>query len=92
MNEKELNSVETEKADTIENKDNGKNKKDKKDKPYKRRRIKGDRTDGRKVKTSSPMLKAMPYIMSKRSDAQNTYADSFDITEVDKFCRKMHIN
>ena len=88
MNEKELNSVETEKADITENKDNVKNKKDKKDKPYKRRRIKGDRTDGRKVKTSSPMLKAMPYIMSKRSDAQNTYADSFDITEVDKFCRK----
>lgn len=34
------------------------------------------------------MLKAMPYIMAKRSDAQNTYADSFDVTEIDRFCRK----
>lgn len=57
-------------------------------KPYKRRRLKGDRSDGRKIRTSSPMLKAMPYIMAKRSDAQNTYADSFDVTEIDRFCRK----
>lgn len=56
--------------------------------PYKRRRIKGDRTDGRKVKTSSAILKMMPYIMEKRSDATNTYADSFDVTAVDQFCRQ----
>jgi hypothetical protein len=30
----------------------------------------------------------MPYIMAKRSDAQNTYADSFDITNVDAYCRQ----
>ena len=65
------------------------NPKDKKEKkPYKRSRLRGDRSDGRKIKTSSPMLKATPYIMSRRSDAQNTYADSFDVTEVDRFCRK----
>ena len=56
--------------------------------PYKRRRIKGDRTDGRKVKTSSAILKMMPYIMEKRSDATNTYADSFDVTAVDQYCRQ----
>ena len=55
---------------------------------YKRRRIKGDRTDGRKVKTSSAILKMMPYIMEKRSDATNTYADSFDVTAVDQYCRQ----
>lgn len=65
---------------------NPENKKEKK--TYKRRRLRGDRSDGRKIRTSSPMLKAMPYIMAKRSDAQNTYADSFDVTEVDRFCRK----
>ncbi len=64
------------------------NKKVKRKIPYKRRRIKGDRSDGRKVKTSSPMLKMVPYIMSKRSDAQNTYADNFDVTAVDQFCRQ----
>ncbi len=56
--------------------------------PRKRRRIRGDRIDGRRVRTSSPMLKFTPYIMARRSDACNTYADSFDVTEIDKFCRK----
>ena len=60
----------------------------KKQKPYKRSRWRGDRTDVRKIKTSSPMLKAMPYIMARRSDACNTYADSFDVTAIDQFCRK----
>jgi hypothetical protein len=57
-------------------------------KPKKRRRRWGDRSDGRKLRTTSPMLKFMPYIMAKRSDAQNTYADSFDITNVDAYCRQ----
>lgn len=56
--------------------------------PRKRSRLRGDRSDGRKIRTSSPMLKAMPYIMAKRSDAQNTYSDSFDITAIDQFCRQ----
>lgn len=60
----------------------------KEQRPYKRSRWRGDRTDGRKIKTSSPMLKAMPYIMAKRSDACNTYADSFDVAAIDQFCRK----
>ncbi len=55
--------------------------------PKKYRRRWGDRSDGRRLRTTSPMLKVMPYIMARRSDAQNTYSDSFDITEVDHFCR-----
>ena len=54
----------------------------------KRRRRLGDRSDGRKLRTTSPMLKIMPYIMAKRSDAQNTYADTLDITHVEQYCRQ----
>lgn len=53
----------------------------------KRRRRFGDRSDGRKLRKLDPMHRIMPYIMAKRSDAQNTYADSFDISKVDPFCR-----
>ena len=49
------------------------------EKKKKRRRRFGDRKDGRKVRSIDPMFRIMPYIMAKRSDAQNTYADSFDI-------------
>lgn len=52
-----------------------------------RRRRFGDRNDGRKIRTMDPMHRIIPYIMAKRSGAQNTYADSFDITKVDPFCR-----
>lgn len=55
--------------------------------PKKRRRRIGDRNDGRKLRTVDPMHRVMPYIMAKRSDAQNTFADSFDVTKVDAFCR-----
>lgn len=58
-----------------------------KEKSPKRRRRLGDRNDGRKLRKIDPMHRIMPYIMAKRSDAQNTYADSFDITKVDPFCR-----
>ena len=72
-----------------ENKLSGKDKKAEKTKKSKKRRRRwGDRSDGRKLRTTSPMLKFMPYIMARRSDAQNTYADSFDITKVDTYCRQ----
>lgn len=48
----------------------------------------GDRIDGRRLKTIEGMHRAMPYIMQERSDACNTFADTFDITEADRFCRK----
>lgn len=55
--------------------------------PRKRRR--GDRKDGRWLRTLYPMTQIMPFIMPERSDACNTYADEFDVTETDHFCREM---
>lgn len=55
--------------------------------PPRRRRF-GDRPDGHKVRTINPMNKFMPYIMPMRCDACNTYADMFDITKTDRFCRE----
>ncbi|MBR2926438.1 MAG: hypothetical protein IKC31_02545 [Clostridia bacterium] len=56
--------------------------------PKKRRRRFGDRSDGYKLRTINPMNKFMPYVMPQRCDACNTYADRFDITKTDKFCRE----
>ena len=55
--------------------------------PKVRKRRFGDRKDGRKVRTLQPIQRMMPYIMKKRSDAQNTFSDSFDITEADRIVR-----
>lgn len=54
----------------------------------KRRRRWGDRSDGYKLRTINPMNKFMPYIMPQRCDACNTYADMFDVTKTDRFCRE----
>lgn len=54
----------------------------------KKRRF-GDRKDGRRVRTMSPMSNVIPYIMRTRNDAQNQIADTIDITEADKFLREM---
>ena len=53
-----------------------------------RRRRFGDRKDGRKLRTITPMHKIMSYIMAKRSDAQNTYADSLELSKTEVFCRE----
>ena len=34
------------------------------------------------------MHRIMPYIMKRRSDAQNMFAETFDVTKVDAFCRQ----
>ncbi|MBE6601412.1 MAG: hypothetical protein E7637_02760 [Ruminococcaceae bacterium] len=54
----------------------------------KRRYRLGDRSDGYRLRTINPMNKFMPYIMPQRCDACNTYADMFDITKTDRFCRE----
>ena len=54
----------------------------------KRRRRWGDRSDGYKLRTINPMTKFVPYIMPQRNDACNTYADMFDVTKTDPFCRR----
>ena len=48
----------------------------------------GDRNDGRLLRTVPAMTKFMPYIMRDRCDALNTFADSFDLTRTDLFCRR----
>ena len=48
----------------------------------------GDRNDGRLLRTVPAMTKFMPYIMRDRCDALNTFADSFDMTKTDPFCRR----
>lgn len=82
MNTKELEIKESEKVTPQNSGETDKQK------PKKRRRRWGDRSDGRRLRTTSPMLKFMPYIMSKRSDAQNTYSDSFDVSHIDQYCRQ----
>ncbi len=57
--------------------------------PAPRKRRWGDRKEGRMVRTIYPMNKFMPYIMRDRCDGCNTYADSFDVTETDAFCKEM---
>ncbi len=48
----------------------------------------GDRSDGRKVRTLSPMFTVSPYIMVERNDASNFFKDSFEITNVEKYIRR----
>ncbi len=58
------------------------------EKPKKKKRRFGDRREGHKVRTVQAMTKIMPYIMARRSDACNTFADSFSIGKADAFCRR----
>ncbi len=58
------------------------------EKSKKKKRRFGDRREGHKVRTVQAMTKIMPYIMARRSDACNTFADSFSIGKADAFCRR----
>ncbi len=51
-------------------------------------RRRGNRIEGRRIKGINGMIRFMSYIMPERSDAQNTYADTFDITLADTYCRE----
>ncbi|MBR6709575.1 MAG: hypothetical protein IKL84_07850, partial [Clostridia bacterium] len=55
--------------------------------PARHKRRFGDRKDGRLMRSLLPIQRMMPYIMKRRSDAQNTFSDNFDITEADKLVR-----
>ncbi|MBQ9080074.1 MAG: hypothetical protein IJY27_03280 [Clostridia bacterium] len=52
------------------------------------RRRWGDRKDGRKLRTLQPMNRITPYIMARRYDACNTFAESFNIARADALCRR----
>ncbi len=49
----------------------------------------GDRKEGRRLRTLPPISYVSPYLMPTRTGAQNLIADTVDITETDKFLRKL---
>lgn len=53
-----------------------------------RKRRFGDRKDGRRVRSASIISRVMPYIMKRRSDAQNFFTDQLSIDKTEKFCRE----
>lgn len=59
-------------------------------KPKKRKRRFGDRKDGRLLRTLTPFSKVIPFIMPRRSDAQNFFEDVIDITAVEDYIAKKH--
>ena len=52
----------------------------------------GDRFDGRRLRTLPPYNALMPYIMKTRSGSSNSFTDSIEITETEKFLRSKRIN
>jgi len=61
--------------------------KNNKDLPRRLRHKFGDRWDGYRMRTVSPMLQVMPFIMPQRCDALNYFTESLDITEAEKYVR-----
>ncbi len=54
-----------------------------------RKRRFGDRCEGRRLRNISPITCVMPFIMSKRSDSLNYFADSLEIDEAEKLVRRL---
>ncbi len=48
----------------------------------------GDRPDGRRIRTLPPMSQASPYIMVSRTGSTNYFADSFEITHLERYVRQ----
>ena len=57
--------------------------------PAPRKKRRGDRKDGRRVRTAPAMAKMTAFIMKDRCDALNYFADEIDVTETDAFCKRM---
>lgn len=53
-----------------------------------RKRRFGDRKDGRLLRSLDPFYKFAPFIMKLKNDANNSFADSVEITEVDRFLKR----
>ena len=59
--------------------------------PYKKRKRRfGDRKEGRRIRTIQPMAHVMPFVMPERSDAQNFFDDSIDITNIQNYLDEKH--
>ena len=54
-----------------------------------RKRKFGDRCEGRRLRKVSAISCVMPFIMKKRSDSLNYFADSIEIDEAEKLVRKL---
>lgn len=54
----------------------------------KRKRRFGDRRDGYKLRGIDPYDALSPYLMVERNDSQNSFADKFEITEVEKYVKE----
>ena len=48
----------------------------------------GDRVDGRRVRTISPMARVSPYIMKTRNTSQNYIRDEIDTTKIDQYIKE----
>ena len=48
----------------------------------------GDRREGRRLRTLSPIISFTPFIMRDRSDACNYFEGTVDITETDRWLRE----
>ena len=48
----------------------------------------GDRTDGRRVRTLSPMAQITAYFQVERNTCSNLFEESFEITQVDRYIRQ----
>lgn len=54
----------------------------------KRKRRFGDRNDGRLLRSLSPMMKIMPYIMPQRCDACNSFRGIVDMDKIDQYVQE----
>lgn len=57
---------------------------------YKHRR--GDRKDGRLLRSLSAFSKFIPFIMPQRNDALNYYEESFEVSAVDRRLRQLRVD
>ena len=57
----------------------------------KRKRKRGDRKDGRRLRTIAPYNAMIPFIMKVKSDASNYFSDSVEITETERFLRQKRL-
>jgi hypothetical protein len=57
----------------------------------KRKKRFGDRPDGRRLRTIAPVNALMPFIMKTRNASDNSISDSIEITETERFLRKLRL-
>lgn len=57
-----------------------------------RKRKRGDRRDGRRLRTLDPYIAMMPYIMKSKNDANNGFKDTVDISEAERFLRRKRMS